>query len=70
MAPVTYYGVAPMLKLGLSDSMADWFGNFLGDFCWALEPAIVLTGDWMITKWLFWGGEDEEEKKGKKVKKD
>ncbi|GMI23563.1 hypothetical protein TeGR_g1551 [Tetraparma gracilis] len=66
MAPVTYYGVLPALKLGASDAAADWWGNFAGDFCWTVEPLLVIFGGKAITWWLFRGGGEG----GGKEKKD
>lgn len=30
------------LNLGMATSVADWAGNFAGDFCWTVEPVVIL----------------------------
>lgn len=44
--PVTYLVPAPTLA-ALSwwpgNDPAEWLGNFVGDFCWTVEPALLLT---------------------------
>ncbi|GMH65631.1 hypothetical protein TrST_g8442 [Triparma strigata] len=58
MAPVTYYtpnghnAISDALKFGMSDDAADWAGNFAGDLCWTIEPALILFGAALITWWL------------------
>lgn len=68
MAPVTYYtpvghnGLSDFLKFRMSDEDADWAGNFAGDLCWTIEPALILFGGWLISWWLRRDrGEEEEE---------
>lgn len=44
----TYTG---SLKLGMSNSDSDWYGNFAGDFMWTIEPIFIL-GNPMMISWL------------------
>ena len=37
-----------LLKFGLDHGRADWWGNFIGDLCWTLEPALILFGGTII----------------------
>ncbi len=74
MAPITFYlpetsnsTINTVATLGMADSEADWLGNFVGDLCWTIEPAIILFGGWFVQKMLV-GGEDVA--KGKKEKSD
>uniref|UniRef100_A0A7S4IV48 Uncharacterized protein n=1 Tax=Odontella aurita TaxID=265563 RepID=A0A7S4IV48_9STRA len=54
----TYTG---SLKLGMSNSDSDWYGNFAGDFMWTVEPVFILGSPTMLS-WL--------KPKKKKVKAD
>ncbi len=36
------------LKWGASNADADWYGNFAGDFCWTIEPIIILSSPFLI----------------------
>lgn len=56
MAPVTYYFdaeehqpyVVQASKLFYGNEDADWTGNFAGDFCWTVEPIIILFSPALI----------------------
>ena len=37
------------MKFGLSNDVADWWGNLIGDIAWTLEPAIILTSKYLMT---------------------
>lgn len=54
----TYTG---SLKLGMSNSDSDWYGNFAGDFMWTIEPIFILVNP-MILSW--------SKPKAKKIKAD
>lgn len=43
--------VVPRLKLGMSNAVADWRGNFIGDLMWTIEPAIILTTPALFRRW-------------------
>lgn len=42
----TYTG---SLKLGMSNSDSDWYGNFAGDFMWTVEPIFILGSPMMLS---------------------
>lgn len=56
MAPVTFYFeneehqsfLVQLSKLFYSNADADWTGNFAGDFCWTVEPIVILFSPAMI----------------------
>ena len=29
--------------------IGDWWGNFIGDICWTIEPALILTNTMIIS---------------------
>ena len=39
---------ADAIKLGAADGNADWWGNFVGDLCWTVEPALIIWGGSII----------------------
>jgi hypothetical protein len=57
MAPLTFYyddeEAQPMhiqsMKFFYANADADWTGNFLGDFCWTVEPIIILFSPVLIS---------------------
>mmetsp|Transcript_15173 Transcript_15173/g.33935 ORF Transcript_15173/g.33935 Transcript_15173/m.33935 type:complete len:252 (-) Transcript_15173:219-974(-) len=38
------------LQFGMSNSDADWYGNFAGDFAWTIEPLVVLFSPLLLEK--------------------
>ena len=54
---------ADALKFGMADGSADWWGNFAGDLCWTVEPAMIIWGGGLVDMFLRTGG-------GGKVKSD
>merc|ERR1711862_398092 len=38
------------LQFGMSNSDADWYGNFAGDFAWTIEPLVVLFSPVLLEK--------------------
>lgn len=42
--PAGSSAVADALKFGMVDGDADWWGNFAGDLCWTVEPAVIIWG--------------------------
>lgn len=56
MAPVTFYFqndehqpfVIQLSKFFYGNADADWTGNFAGDFCWTVEPLIILFSPALI----------------------
>ena len=38
------------LKFGASHEIADWTGNFAGDFMWTLEPMIILSSPFFLNR--------------------
>ena len=55
--------LADALKLGMADEAADWWGNFAGDLCWTIEPAMIIWGGGLVDMFLRTGV-------GEKVKSD
>jgi hypothetical protein len=43
--------LVPRLKLGMSNAVADWRGNFIGDLMWTVEPAIIMTTPALFRRW-------------------
>ena len=40
-----------VLKFYLESGDADWYGNFIGDFCWTVEPIILTFSPlWIYSK--------------------
>jgi len=39
---INAFPVVTSLNLGMTTSVADWTGNFAGDFCWTVEPVVIL----------------------------
>lgn len=42
--------IVQSLKLGYTNEVADWTGNFAGDFMWTIEPAIILSSPMIIKR--------------------
>eukprot|EP01041_Mallomonas_annulata_P006100 gene6100-12353_t len=38
-----------IMKFGHSNAITDWWGNLIGDICWTIEPAVILSTSWLIT---------------------
>lgn len=39
-----------LIKLGMTSSDADWYGNFVGDFMWTIEPLIIIASPSILAK--------------------
>jgi hypothetical protein len=51
LAPGLAAVVVPRLKLGTSNAVADWRGNFIGDLMWTVEPVIILATPALFRRW-------------------
>eukprot|EP01039_Chlorochromonas_danica_P011442 gene11442-12794_t len=52
--------IASMLMFNLPNSDADWYGNFVGDLCWTIEPFLILFVDPWLSKYFSQSSRDKK----------